>query len=69
MRLKRKKKKKKRTCTNVRSMTREADWGPQFLEELVYLVSKVEILVVLDVCILLYHLWQLLLYSVLLITL
>jgi len=50
-------------------MTREADWGPQFLEELVYLVSKVEILVVLDVCILVCHLWQLLLYSVLLITL
>jgi hypothetical protein len=38
-----------RTCTNVRSMTREANWRPQFLEELVYLVSIVEILVVLDV--------------------
>jgi hypothetical protein len=50
-------------------MTGEADWGPQFLEELVYLVSIVEILVVLDVCILVCHLWQLLLYNVLLITL
>jgi hypothetical protein len=67
MRLKRKK--KKQTCRNVRSMTGEADWGPQFLEELVYLVSIVEILVVLDVCILVCHLWQLLLYNVLLITL
>jgi hypothetical protein len=34
-------------------MTGEVDWGPQFfLEELVYLVSIVKILVVLDMCIL-----------------
>jgi hypothetical protein len=43
---------------------READWRPQFLEELVYLRLIVEILVVLDVCILVWYLWQLLLYNV-----
>jgi hypothetical protein len=50
-------------------MMGKADWGHPFLEELVYLVSIVKIQVVLDVCILVCHLWQLLLYSVLLITL
>jgi hypothetical protein len=48
---------------------READWKAQFLERLVYLMSIVKILVVLDVCILVCHLWQLLIYNVLLITL
>jgi hypothetical protein len=40
-------------------MTKEANWKPQFFfEELVYLMLIVEILVVLDVCILVCHLWQ-----------
>jgi hypothetical protein len=50
-------------------MMREADWKPQFLERLTYLMLIVKILVVLDVCILVCHLWQFLIYSVLLITL
>jgi len=45
-----------RTYSNVRSITREADWRPQFLEGLVYLMLIVKILVVLDVYILVCHL-------------
>jgi hypothetical protein len=69
LRRRKRKKKKKRTCSNARYMTREADWRPQLLEGLVYLMSIVEILVVLDVFILECHLWQLLIYNMLLITL
>jgi vacuolar-type H+-ATPase subunit I/STV1 len=58
-----------RTSFSVRSMMREVDWKSQFLERLVYLMSIVKILVVLDVCILICHLGQFSIYNVLLITL